>query len=695
MKWFINLKISAKLLLSFMIIALIAGGVGLYGIISLSSVNTSSQSLFEEHGNSQGDLGYVYGIYEEQRSMNRDIVIDKDIAAAKKIQQKAAESDKELTNYLDAYGHTCITQEDRAFHANLVEKIEDFRNVRDEIISLGVAGDFEAAHKLLEADNSANIITEATAAINEAVAANVEMAEIMMEQENDVVNNTILIMIILVAIAVILAVALGIIISRIISKPIRQISDAANLLADGDTNVKNTNYQSKDEIGQLTNSFKNILSAIKALAEDANMLTQAAVQGKLSTRADASRHKGDYQKIVEGVNNTLDAVIEPVNEAAAVLKEMAKGNLKSNVTGDYKGDHAVIKDALNDSVNTIKGYIDEISGVLAEVASGNLDVGIASEYRGDFVALKDSINNIAVSLNEVMTNINTAADQVASGTAQVSDGSQEISQGATEQASSIEELTASVTQISEQTRQNAENANKANEFSIVAKNSAVSGNEQMKNMQNAMREINESSENISKIIKVIDDIAFQTNILALNAAVEAARAGIHGKGFAVVAEEVRNLAARSAKAANETTNLIEGSTKKAEAGTRIADETAKALESIVDGVEKTVSSVSEIASASNEQATGIAEVNKGIEQLSQVVQTNSATAEEAAAASEELSSQAALLKNMVGKFKLSSDKKLNFAAAKTNNLPAAEQDMASYNSKEVQIKLNDDEFGKY
>ncbi len=650
MKWFINLKISAKLLLSFMIIALIAGGVGLYGIISLSSVNTSSQSLFEEHGNSQGDLGYVYGIYEEQRSMYRDIVIDKDIAAAKKILQKAAESDKELTNYLDAYGHTCITQEDKAFHANLVEKIEDFRKIRDEIISLGVAGDFEAAHELLEADSSANIITLATAAINEAVAANVEMAEIMMEQENDVVNNTILIMIILVAIAVILAVALGIIISRIISKPIRQISDAANLLADGDTNVKNTNYQSKDEIGQLTNSFKNILSAIKALAEDANMLSQTAVEGKLSARADADKHQGDYKKIIGGVNDTLDAVIEPIGEATRVLKEMAKGNLNVKMTGDYKGDHAVIKNALNESIN---------------------------------------------SMNDVLIGINTSSEQVAAGTSQVSDGSQEMSQGATEQASSIEQLTASVTQIAEQTRQNAENASKANEISMVAKNSAGSGNEQMKNMQKAMQEINESSENISKIIKVIDDIAFQTNILALNAAVEAARAGIHGKGFAVVAEEVRNLAARSAKAANETTNLIEGSTKKAEAGTRIADETAKALESIVDGVEKTVQLVSEIASASNEQATGIAEVNKGIEQLSKVVQTNSATAQESAAAAEELSSQAALLKDMVNKFKLSSDKTSNNSVKEKNDINASAEENSSGKTNEVKINLNDDEFGKY
>ncbi|XQR04621.1 methyl-accepting chemotaxis protein [Acetobacterium wieringae] len=191
-------------------------------------------------------------------------------------------------------------------------------------------------------------------------------------------------------------------------------------------------------------------------------------------------------------------------------------------------------------------------------------------------------------------------------------------------------------------------------LSTTAQEKAQKGNDSMRQLQASMDEINQASGNISKIIKVIDDIAFQTNILSLNAAVEAARAGQHGKGFAVVAEEVRSLAARSAEAAKETTVLIEGSVKKTEGGNAIADETAIALEEIVEEITKAAQLVQEIAEASNDQATNITQINLGVDQVSQVVQGNTATAEQSAAASEELSGQSQLLKEMISRFKLKS-----------------------------------------
>jgi methyl-accepting chemotaxis protein len=245
-----------------------------------------------------------------------------------------------------------------------------------------------------------------------------------------------------------------------------------------------------------------------------------------------------------------------------------------------------------------------------------------------------------------------SANEVANSADLVAGGAMTLSQGATEQASSIEELTASLEQISSQTDLNAQNAETASQMATNAKREAEQGNDQMTKLLGAMDAINSSSSSINKIIKVIDDIAFQTNILALNAAVEAARAGQHGKGFAVVAEEVRNLAAKSANAVKETTMMIDVSTKNVESGIRIANGTADALKKIVTEVSNANELVGAIAIASREQAVGIEQLNQGIMQVSQVTQSNAANSEESAAASEELSSQANQLMELVSLFKL-------------------------------------------
>ena len=686
MKWFRNMKIAAKLISTFLVIAIISGVVGIFGIISIQNVNQSGEAIYTNYGYSQLYLGNIKGEFHNQRAIFRDIIMDADSSKTAEYVQKLDASDEIMQDNLKKYGDTCNGPDEIADFNAFKALIDTYAEVRDKIVEFAKEGSYDDANAYMREDSSVQAVDNVQEVIENEISDNVTLGNEALAADQASSNRASLIMIILVAVAGAGAIGLGIFVSRIISKPIKHVVDVANQLAVGDTDIKKTNYQSKDEIGQLFTSFRAVIDAIRSLVADSQTLVNSAVEGDLSDRADASKHQGDYRKIVEGINSTLDAVIMPVQEASTVLAEMAKGNLSMNVTGEYKGDHAIIKNALNDSINSIKGYIGEISGMLGEIAKKNLDVGITAEYRGDFVVLKDSLNGIALGLNDIMSEINTAADQVASGTHQVSEGSQEISQGATEQSSAIEELSASITQIAEQTRQNAMNAVKANKLTASATGSAAHGNEQMKAMQSAMAEINEASSNISKIIKVIDDIAFQTNILALNAAVEAARAGVHGKGFAVVAEEVRNLAARSANAAKETTEMIEGTVKKTDAGTKIADETAAALVTIVDEVEKAAQLVGEIANASNEQSSAISQVNSGIEQMSQVVQNNSATSEEAAAAAEELSSQAEMMKDMVRQFNLKN------AVIREKHEPETKKIAAKGTPV---IKLSDENFGKY
>ncbi|MFZ5775503.1 MAG: HAMP domain-containing methyl-accepting chemotaxis protein [Thermodesulfobacteriota bacterium] len=339
------------------------------------------------------------------------------------------------------------------------------------------------------------------------------------------------------------------------------------------------------------------------------------------------------------------SVTRPIAQAVGMFEEMGKGRLHQRLTLDSNDEVGQMARAMNRFADTLE---HDIVTCLRKMAAGDFTTEVKVYDEKDLIGT--AMRQTSEDLNRLIGELASATDQIAGGAREVSDTSQALSQGATEQAAAIEEINSSMVELASQTKSNAKNASQANRVADEARVAAEHGNGKMWEMVAAMDEISNAGQSINKIIKVIDEIAFQTNLLALNAAVEAARAGRHGKGFAVVAEEVRNLAARSATAAKETAELIEGAVSKTENGTLIANATAESLTEIVGAVKRVTDLAGEIAAASSEQAQGISQVNQGLSQIDQVTQQNTASAEEGAAAAEQLSGQAARLKALMARF---------------------------------------------
>jgi methyl-accepting chemotaxis protein len=374
-------------------------------------------------------------------------------------------------------------------------------------------------------------------------------------------------------------------------------------LASGDTDFAITTAQADTDTQWVKQTFDGLavavntsVDAVKALIADTTRLSQAAVEGHLEVRADADKHRGDFRRIVEGVNATLDAVIEPVNEVMRVLGLMEHGNLTEQ---------------------------------------------IETEYRGRLQDLRNSVNNTANRLAHTIREVHTAADALTAAADQISSTAQSLSQGATEQAASVEQTTASMEQMSASVTQNTENAQVTDGMASKAAKEAAEGGTAVKETVSAMKKIAER-------IGIIDDIAYQTNLLALNAAIEAARAGEHGKGFAVVAAEVRKLAERSQEAAQEISEVADSSVELAEKAGNLLDE-------IVPSIVKTSDLVQEISAASSEQSVGVNQINDAMEQLNKTTQMSAAASEELAATAEEMNGQANQLQKQISFFKTGAD----------------------------------------
>jgi methyl-accepting chemotaxis protein len=379
-------------------------------------------------------------------------------------------------------------------------------------------------------------------------------------------------------------------------------------------------------------------------------------------------------------------IVKPISMMMGFLKQVGETGNLGFTDDEWARTRAemVHKDEISQSLAAFVKMLEQLiyyGESLEKVADQDLSIAVKTLSGND--TMGNALSKMLDNLNSIFGEINSAADQVGTGSAQIADGAQALASGTTEQAATVEELSASMAEISQSVEKAAESARKAAGLSDSVKAKAEAGSEQMKLMMEAVQEISKASQSIGEVVKVIDDIAFQTNILALNAAVEAARAGQHGKGFAVVADEVRSLATKSSDAAKDTNTLIASSISKAGEGVRIAESTNQALLEIVSEIVQSSAMSAEIADSAESQAVQVAQVNTGLEQVSQVVQQNSATAEESAAASEELSSQSSIMREMIAAFRLRGDQaqphaRLANPEPKPKRLPAAAHDEAGF-----------------
>ncbi len=508
--------------------------------------------------------------------------------------------------------------------------------------------------------------------------------------------------------------------------PLNVAAEYVDRISKGNIPNKITDTYNGD-FNEIKNNLNTCIDAVNLLVTDAGMLAKAAVEGKLATRADASKHGGDFAKIVDGVNNTLDSVIDPLNVAANYVDSISKGNIPEKIRDTYNGDFNTIKNNLNqciDAVNllvadagflakaavdgklatradatkhwgdfrkVVEGVNDTLDAVINPlnvsadyielISKGDMPAIITKEYKGDFNAIKNNLNTLITSMNEIIQKAQMVAkgdltvslvkrsekdelmgalDEMVKANSNMIGEAQltienivlasqalqsiavQISEGSTEQASSTEEVSSSMEEMVSNITQNTDNARQTEQIALQASRDIIEGNKAVTITVEAMKKIAEK-------ITVIGEIAEKTDLLAINAAIEAARAGEQGKGFAVVAAEVRKLAENSQAAAKEIDELSKSSVK-------IADESGKLLQKIVPDIQKTATLVQEIASASIEQNSGANQVNNAITQLNSVTQRNSAASEEMSSSAEEMASQAEQLRDTIAVYKTDNSK---------------------------------------
>lgn len=417
--------------------------------------------------------------------------------------------------------------------------------------------------------------------------------------------------------------------------------------------------QEQPQVTDAVEQFEGLAAETTSIAQEISVASQAKAEGFKNQAVSQANRSIIIQDVLFAVIVLASLLISykmsliitvPLKKLSQGMQQVSEGHLEIDFDSLGQDELGILSRQLNATIFNIRQYVEDISFVLGGISNGDISMEIEREYIGDFEEIKKSLNLILDSLNDTIGQLHRCCTQVRAGSENLASNSQTLAQGSTEQTAAVESFKMSLDKVADLTRKDGENAAHVKQISGQAWEVVVQSNRQMDDMVQAMGEIGASSQEIAKVIKIIDDIAFQTNILALNAAVEAARAGESGKGFAVVADEVRNLAGKSAEAASSTAEMIEKSALAVEHGIQVADATVQSMKQVGDNVQSMAELLGDIDQSTNEQADAFARMVDSVSQISGVVHANAAAAEENSAASRELSEQARILESLVKKF---------------------------------------------
>lgn len=625
-----NMKIGKRLAVGFASVLALLIVISVVAYVNVHKLDGALESLISDKIVKTGLLATVRNEANTSARAIRNALLVTDPGERQKELARVTESGDKITKALDDLEKIVRSDTGKKLFSAVKETRGKMRNDQKQVIDLVQSGKRNDAIQLL-VTKVRQSQAEYFKAINEMLDyQQKEVTRTGLDGEK-LANQTITTILVMGVLALIIGIFMGWFITKSIVTPVNACVEAARKIAAGDTDV-HLDTTAQDETGILQAAMNKMAEAIQALIKDANLLSDAAIAGKLATRADASKHQGDFQKIVSGVNETLDAVIGPLNVAAEYVDRISKGDMPKIITDNYNGDFNDIKNNLNVLIEATNG----ITANAKQVAQGNLMIELKKRSEND--DLMESLGNMVAKLKEIVREVQAAADGVATGGQELSATAQSLSQGATEQAASAEEISSSMEEMSSSIKQNADNSSQTEKIANKSASDAREGGKAVNETVVAMKEI-------ATKISIIEEIARQTNLLALNAAIEAARAGEHGKGFAVVASEVRKLAERSQTAAGEISELSGRSVQ-------VAESAGQMLTAILPDIQRTAELVQEISASSKEQDAGADQVNRAIQQLDQVIQQNASAAEQMASTTEELAGQAEQLKQTIAFFSI-------------------------------------------